>query len=91
MGLKFQLQEIQRLTSSWLKSDHFGIEILLTLVYVPLPLALKSDHFGIEINVTGSCQTTITTLKSDHFGIEMVKNDGTIDTTTYVKIRPFWD
>ena len=34
-----------------LKSDHFGIEILIKGLFLIHRRRLKSDHFGIEINL----------------------------------------
>jgi len=57
--------------STVLKSDHFGIEILLGHALIHHELLLKSDHFGIEITPWIKGITDNRILKSDHFGIEI--------------------
>ncbi len=74
-----------------LKSDHFGIEMMLQLDNLLTWLGLKSDHFGIEMAVSDAgCSDTIA-LKSDHFEIEMPLIVSLLRCVSCTKIRPFWD
>ena len=63
------------LSKNWalLKSDHFGIEIILLVQLTNVKqLKLKSDHFGIEIYKPLFNLFGMFLLKSDHFGIEIM-------------------
>ena len=60
-----------RQISALLKSDHFGIEIGLSLQTFTVVYGLKSDHFGIEISMNYQLFVQEVELKSDHFGIEI--------------------
>ena len=60
-----------RQISALLKSDHFGIEIMMDLWGTDFLTILKSDHFGIEIESVALSPRPVITLKSDHFGIEI--------------------
>ena len=76
MGLKFIKLFIPSLTWRVLKSDHFGIEMLVYDELMNPELRLKSDHFGIEIELEDVDYSPMDELKSDHFGIEMKKSGG---------------
>ena len=59
-----------------LKSDHFGIEIMIALARsIGIKCRLKSDHFGIEMYLCTFRPNLQPVLKSDHFGIEIIVKD----------------
>ena len=70
MGLKLFRVKYAPRSITWLKSDHFGIEICEDPNLSYKIVLLKSDHFGIEIKSPTQANPTYK-LKSDHHEIEM--------------------